>query len=87
MYAMEYYGGIKGNTLEAALMRWMNLASIIPCAVSQKEENRRCLLSHMYGIWKDGSGDLQAPVGMQTQSRGLWAQRGTARVGRTRAPR
>ena len=35
---MEYYLAIERNTLEAVLMRWMNLEPIIRSEVSQKEK-------------------------------------------------
>ena len=54
MYTMEYYSAIKRNTFESVLMRWMNLESIIQSEVSQKEKNRFRILTHIYGIEKDG---------------------------------
>ena len=36
-YTMEYYSGIKKNTFESVLMRWMKLEPIIQSEVSQKE--------------------------------------------------
>ena len=47
---MEYYSGIKGDTFESVLMRWMTLEPIIQKEVSQKEENKRHVLMHLYGI-------------------------------------
>ena len=47
---MEYYSVIKWNTLESILMRWMNLESIIQSEVGQREKNRFCILTHVYGI-------------------------------------
>ena len=38
-YTMEYYSGIKRNTFESVLMRWMNLEPIIQSEVSRKEIN------------------------------------------------
>ena len=45
---MEYYSGIKRNTFESVLMRWMNLEPIIQSEVSQKEKYH--ILTHIYGI-------------------------------------
>ena len=47
---MEYYSAIKRNTLESVLMRWMNLESVIQSEVSQKEKDKYCILTHIYGI-------------------------------------
>ena len=40
----------KKNTLEPVLMRWMNLEAIIQSEVSQKEKDKYCRLTHVYGI-------------------------------------
>ena len=50
IYTMEYYSVIKRNTFESVLMRWMNLEPIIQSEVSQKEKNKCCVLTHIYGI-------------------------------------
>ena len=36
-------------------MRWMNLEPIIQSEVSQKEKEKYGNLTHMYGIWKNGT--------------------------------
>ena len=33
-------------------MRWMDLESVIQSEVSQKEKNRYCMLTHIYGFKK-----------------------------------
>ena len=50
IYTMEYYSAIKRNTFESVLMRWMNLGPIIQSEVSQKEKDKYCILTHIYGI-------------------------------------
>ena len=50
MYTMEYYSTIKKNTFESALMRWMQLESIIQSEVSQKEKHQFSILKHIYEI-------------------------------------
>ena len=50
LYTMEYYSAIKWKTLEPILMRWMNLESIIQNEVGQREKNRFCMLTNVYGI-------------------------------------
>ena len=47
---MEYYSAIKGSAFESVLMRWTNLELIIQSEVSQKEEYKYCILTHIYGI-------------------------------------
>ena len=49
IYTMEYYSAIKRNTFESVLMRWMNLELIIQSKVSQKEKDKCCILTHIYG--------------------------------------
>ena len=47
---MEYYSAIKRNTFESVLMRWMNLEPTIQSELSQKEKDKYCILTHIYGI-------------------------------------
>ena len=50
IYTMEYYSDIKRNTFKSVLMRWMNLEPTIWSEVSQKEKDKYCILTHIYGI-------------------------------------
>ena len=50
LYTMEYYSAIKRNEIELFVMRWMDLESTIQSEVSQKEKNKYCMLTHIYGI-------------------------------------
>ena len=50
IYTMEYYSAIQRNTFESILMRWMNLEPMIQSEVSQKEKDKYCILTHIYGI-------------------------------------
>ena len=47
---MEYYSAVKRNTFESILMSCMNLEPIIQSEVSQKEKDKYCILTHIYGI-------------------------------------
>ena len=38
-------------------MRWIKLEPIIQSEVSQKEKHQYSILTHIYGIQKDGSDD------------------------------
>ena len=64
---MEYYLAIKRNPFESVLMRWMNLEPIIQSEVSQKEKDKYCILTHTYGIYKDGTNNLKCRAAKQTQ--------------------
>ena len=48
------YSGIsfsyKRNKFESTEERWINLEPVIQNEVSQKEKNKYCILTHMYGI-------------------------------------
>ena len=48
--AVEKYSTIKRNTFESVLMRWMNLQLIIHSAVSEREKDKYCVLTHIHGI-------------------------------------
>ena len=50
VYTMEYYSAIKMNAFESVLMRWMKLEPTIQSEVSQKEKDKYCILTHVYGI-------------------------------------
>ena len=43
------------NAFESVLMRWMKLEPIIQSEVSQKEKHQYSILTHIYGIYKDGN--------------------------------
>ena len=50
IYTMEYYSAIKRNETELFVVRWMDLETVIQSEVSQKEKNKCCMLTHIYGI-------------------------------------
>ena len=65
IYTMEYFSAIK-NAFESVLMRQMNLEPIIS-EVSQKEKDKYCILTHIYGIQKDGTNDPTCRAAKETQ--------------------
>ena len=67
IYTMEYYLAIKRNAFESVLVRWMNLEPVIQNEVSQKEKNKYCILTHIYGIWKNSIDEPICREGMETQ--------------------
>ena len=40
----------KRNKIELFVVRWMDLESVIQSEVSQKDKNKYCMLTHIYGI-------------------------------------
>ena len=55
IYTMECYSAIKRNVFESVLMRSVNLEYIIQTKVSQKEKDKFYILTHIYGIEKNGT--------------------------------
>ena len=51
---VHIYNGIllshKRNETGSFVVMWMNLESVIQSKVSQKEKNKYCVLTHIYGI-------------------------------------
>ena len=67
IYTMEYYSAIKRNECESFELMWMDLEPVIQSEVSQKEENKYSILTHIYRICKN---DIDEPIcreGMETQ--------------------
>ena len=48
-------------------MRWMKLEPIIQSEVSQKEKHQYSILTHIYGILKDGNDDPICETAKETQ--------------------
>ena len=66
---MDYYSTIKRNAFESVLMSWMNLEPIIQSEVSQKEKDKYCILTHIYGIWKNGTEEFIYRAAMRNRHR------------------
>ena len=64
---MEYYSATKKNTFESVLMKWMKLEPIIQSEVSQKDKRQHSILTHIYGILKDGNDDPICKTAKETQ--------------------
>ena len=62
-----YYSTIKKNSFESVLMRWMKLEPIIQSEVSQKDKDHYSILTHIYGIWKDGDDNPICKTEKETQ--------------------
>ena len=50
IYTMEYYSVIKRNEIGSFAETWMDLETVIPSEVSQKEKNKYRMLTHTHGI-------------------------------------
>jgi len=50
IYTMEYYSAVRRNASASILMRWTKLEPIIQSKVNQKEADKYCILTHIYGI-------------------------------------
>ena len=49
IYTMEYYSAIKRNEIGSFVERWMYLETVIQSEVSQKEQNKYRILTHICG--------------------------------------
>ena len=67
IYTMEYYSAIKKNAFESVVMRWMKLEPIMQSEVSQKEKHQYSILTHIYGIEKDGNDNPVCETAKETQ--------------------
>ena len=68
IYTMEYYSAIKRIAFESVLMRWMNLEPILQSEVSQKEKDKYCILTHIYGIQKNGTEEFIYRAAIEKQT-------------------
>ena len=50
IHTVEYYSALEKNQIMPFAVRWFDLESVIQSEVSQKEENKYCMLTHIYGI-------------------------------------
>ena len=50
IYTMDYYSAIKRKETALFVVRWMDLVAVIQSEVSQKEKNKYCMLTHIYGM-------------------------------------
>ena len=64
---MEYYSAIQKKAFESVLMRWMKLEPIIQSEVSKREKHQYSILTHIYGIEKDGNDDPVCETAKETQ--------------------
>ena len=72
IYSMEYYSAIKRNEIELFVVRWMDLESVIQSEVSQKEQNKNHMLTHIFRIpppqKRNGSEEPRGRTGIKIQT-------------------
>ena len=59
---------IKRSIYESVLMSRMNQEPIKQSKVSQKEKDKYHILTHMYGIWKEGTDEPICKAAMEMQT-------------------
>ena len=65
---MEYYSAIKRNAFESVLKRSMNLEPVLQSEVSQKKKDKYHILTHIYGMQKNGTEELIYRATMEKQT-------------------
>ena len=65
---MKYYSAMKRNAFESVLMRWMNLEPVLQSEVSQKKKDKYHILTHIYGMQKNGTEELIYRATMEKQT-------------------
>ena len=67
IYATEYYSAIKRNEIGSFVEMWMDLETVTQSEVSQKEKNKYCILTHIYGTYKNCTDEPVCRAGIETQ--------------------
>ena len=68
IYATEYYSARKKKAYESVPVRWMSLQPIIQSEVNQKKKDKYRILTHIYGIQKDGTNEPICKAAKETQT-------------------
>ena len=58
---------VKNNAFESVLMKWMKTEPILQSELSQKEKHQYSILTHIYGIQKDGNDNPVCKTAKETQ--------------------
>ena len=69
IYTAEYYSAIKRNKIRSSGKAWMDLETVIQSKVSQKEENKYCIVTCVCEILKADTDEsiCRAGIEMLTQ--------------------
>ena len=80
---MKEFKRIKKNSFESVPIRWIKLEPIIQSEVSQKDKDHYSILTHIYGIYKDGNNNPICKTEKETQMyrTDFWTLWEKARVG------
>ena len=65
---MEYYSATKRNEFDSVLMRWMNLEPVIQALSKSEKEKQIFILTHIYGIQKNGTDEPICTAGIEMQT-------------------
>ena len=68
IYTMEYFSVIKRNEIGSFGEMWMDLETVIQSEVSQKEKNKYCIVTHICGIYKNGTDEPVCKAEIETQT-------------------
>ena len=66
IYTVEYYSAIKRKEIGSFVEMWMDLETVIQSEVSQKEKNKYHILTHMCGIWENGTDEPVCKAEIET---------------------
>ena len=58
---------IKSNEIELFVVRWTDLETVIQSEISQKEKNKSHILTHICGIYKNGTDEPVCKAKIETQ--------------------
>ena len=67
IFTMDYYSAIKRNKIGSSVVTWMDLESVIQNEVSQKEENKYCIVTCVCEILKADTDESICRAGMEVQ--------------------
>ena len=67
IFTMDYYSAIKRNKIGSSVVTWMDLESVIQSEVSQKEENKYCIVTCVCEILKADTDESICRAGMEVQ--------------------
>ena len=67
MQKNKHYSAMKRNKIGAFVEMWVDLESESHTEWRQKEKNKYCILTHICGIYKNGTDDLICKAEIETQ--------------------
>ena len=67
IYTVEYYSAVRKNEIMPFAATWMDLEIIILSEVSQTEKDKYRILTHICGIYKNGTDEPVCKAEIETQ--------------------